>query len=573
MAGCNGNGALLQHEKGKNRMLVNKRSAWVLAVLLTALLALAGCATTAPAAPQAQPAADADSAAADGSTAAAAGGTLTIGLGSEPETLDPGDAVYVQEQFVLISLFDSLLSMAPDGTLHPSLALSWEPNADFTEFTFQLREDVTFHDGTPLTAAAVKASFDHIVSDAVLESGGKSLLTDHEYVETTVVDDYTATVKFASPYPTFLRDAARQWLSISSPAALEQYGSDYGRNPVGTGPFRFVEWDAQSQVVLERNPDYNWAPEFAAHQGPAQLDQVIFRFLPEAATRLTAFQTGEVLVASEPPALDAIASEEAGEGVLATFAQPGIPGIMMLNTEMAPLDDINVRKALLQSLNHEEFVQTAFDRLGIPAFNVLSPTTWSYDEEAASLYRYNPEEAARLLEESGWTDSDGDGIRDKDGEKLTIDYITSPIWEEAFNELLAGYLTQAGFDVQMRAMDDAGIAAEAAEGNFGMLYIYWTRADPSPLRILFHSENIEGGAAYTRFRNAELDAALADGDTQTDEELRKQDYVTAQRIIMENALVLPMFTINTSYLHSPAVQDFTFDVEGYPWIYDISLAQ
>lgn len=545
----------------KNRFVV----LWVL--LVVASLALSACSAAAPGATEEQPAAGAEV------QAAAPGGTLTVGLGSEPETLDPGDAVYVQEQFVLINLFDSLLSMAPDATLHPGLASSWEANDDYTEFTFNLRQDVTFHDGTPFDAAAVKASFDHIVSDAVLESGGKTLLVDHQYTETEVVDDYTAVVKFAAPYPTFLRDAARQWLSISSLAALEKYGTDYGRNPVGTGPFRFVQWDAQSQLVLERNPDYNWAPEFAAHQGPALLDQVIFRFLPEAATRLTAFQTGEILVASEPPALDAIALSEGGEGVLATFAQPGIPAVMMINTEQAPTDDVNVRKAMILSLNHEEFVQTAFQQLGIPSYSVLSPTTWSFDEEAANLYRYNPEEAARLLAESGWTDSDGDGILDKDGEKLTIDYITSPIWEEAFNELLAGYLTKAGFDVQMRAMDDAGIAAEAGEGNYSMLYMYWTRADPSPLRILFHSENIDGGAAYTRFSDAELDRVLADGDTQTDETVRKQDYVTAQRIIMENALVLPLFTVNTSYLNAPSVQDFTFDVEGYPWIYDISLSQ
>ena len=548
-------------------MKMKSRPAILLAIMVIASLVLSACAAPAPAAPAAQPAAGA------ATEAATPGGTLTVGLGSEPETLDPGDGVYIQEQFVLLNLFDSLLSMAPDATLHPGLASAWEVNDDYTEFTFNLRQDVTFHDGTPLTAAAVKASFDHIVSDAVLESGGKTLLVDHEYTATEVVDDYTAVVKFGASYPTFLRDAARQWLSISSPAALEKYGTDYGRNPVGTGPFRFVEWDAQSQVVLERNPDYNWAPEFATHQGPALLDQVIFRFLPEAATRLTAFQTGEILMASEPPALDAIALSEAGEGVLETFAQPGIPAIMMVNTEKAPTDDLNVRKALILSLNHEEFVKTAFQQLGIPSYSVLSPTTWSFDEEAANLYRYDPEEAARLLAESGWTDSDGDGILDKDGQKLTIDYITSPIWEEAFNELLAGYLTKAGFDVQMRAMDDAGIAAEAADGNYGMLYIYWTRADPSPLRILFHSENIDGGAAYTRFRNAELDAALADGDTQTDEAVREQDYVTAQRIIMENALVLPLFTVNTSYLNAPSVQNFSFDMEGYPWIYDISLSQ
>ncbi len=547
-------------------MRLKRRIAYWLALAVTASLSLSACAAPAAVAPADQPAAGAEA-------VAVAGGSLTLGLGSEPETLDPGDAVYVQEQMILMNLFDSLLAMAPDATLHPALALAWEVNDDYTAFTFNLRQDVTFHDGTPFTAEAVKASFDHIVSDAVLESGGKTLLVDHQYVGTEVIDDHTAVVTFAASYPTFLRDAARQWLSISSPAALEQYGADYGRNPVGTGPFRFVQWDAQSQIVVERNPDYNWAPEFAAHQGAAHLDEVIFRFLPEAATRLTAFQTGEVLVASEPPALDAIAMAESGEGVIETFAQPGIPAIMMINTDKAPTDDINVRKAMILSVPQEELATTAFQQLGLPAYSVLSPTTWSYDEEAAGLYRANAEEAARLLDEAGWVDTDGDGIREKDGTNLTIDYITSPIWEEAFNELLAGYLTNAGFDVQMRAMDDAGIAAEAAEGNYSMLYIYWTRSDPSPLRILFHSENIEGGAAYTRFENEALDQALADGDVQIDEAVREQDYVTAQRIIMENALVLPLFTVNTSFLNAPAVQNFSFDVEGYPWLYDISLGQ
>lgn len=556
----------------------------ILALIIIFAAVLSACGTAAPAeapkgeaAPTTAAEAAPTTAPAEAPTAApegpVPGGTATVGLGSEPETLDPGDAVYIQEQFVLISLFDSLLSTAPDASLHPGLALSWEPNADYTEFTFKLRQDVTFHDGTPFNAAAVKASYDHIVSDAVLESGGKTLLVDHKYKETSVVDDYTVTIKFESPYPTFLRDAGRQWLSISSPAALEKYGKDYGRNPVGTGPFKFVQWDAQSQIVLERNPDYNWGPEFAAHQGPAYLDQIVFRFLPEAATRLTAFQSGEINIASEPPALDAISLAESGEGNLESFAQPGIPALMMINTQQAPTDDLNVRKAMILSINQEELAQTAFKSLGMPSLSVLSPTTWSFDDQAAGLYSYNPEEAARLLEESGWKDENGDGIREKDGKNLTLDYITSPIWEEAFNELLAGYLTKAGFDVQMRAMDDAGIAAEATAGKYSFLYMYWTRSDPSPLRILFHSANIDGGAAYTRFSNAELDKVLEDGDTQTNEETRKQDYITAQRIIMENALILPLFTVNTVYLASPKLQGFSFDLEGYPWLYDVSMAQ
>ncbi|HRF49202.1 MAG TPA: ABC transporter substrate-binding protein, partial [Anaerolineales bacterium] len=504
--------------------------------------------------------------------APAAGGSLTIGIPVEPETLDPGDAVYVQEQFILMNLFDSLLSIAPDGTLYPGLAEAWQANADFSEFTFTLRQDVVFHDGTPFTAEAVKASFDHIVSGAVLESGGKSVLEDHQFVAAEVVDDYTVTITFGASYPLFLRDAARQWLSISSPAALEKYGADYGRNPVGTGPFRFVQWDAQSQIVLERNPDYNWGPEFAVHEGPALLEQVTFRILPEAATRLTAYETGEVQIVGEPPALDAIALAESGAAQIQNFAQPGVPAILMINAAKAPTDNVNVRQAMILAVNQEELAQTAFQNLGLPAYSVISPSTWGYDEGAASLYRYNPEEAARLLDEAGWVDANGDGVREKDGETLSVDWPDNPAWSEAFNELLIGYLTEAGFEVNYRSMDDGAAYEELLAGNYSLVYMYWTRPDPSPLRSLYHSENANGGGAWSNFINADLDAALADASVQTDEALRKQDYVTAQNIIMENALALPMFTVNTSYLVAPTVVGFTFDLEGYPWLYDLALA-
>lgn len=555
---------------------MKSRKYFVLLTLLVIVSILAACAPAATEAPAAEePASEATEAPAEVTDPAAAGsgGVLTIGLPVEPETLDPGDAVYVQEQFILMNLFDSLLSISPDGELHPGLATAWEPNADYSEFTFTLRQDVTFHDGTPFTAEAVKASFDHINSDAVLESGGKSLLQDHAYVETVVVDDYTVTVKFGASYPLFLRDASRQWLSISSPAALEASGADYGRNPVGTGPFKFVQWDAQSQIVLERNPDYNWGPEFAAHQGPALLDQVVFRILPEAATRLTAFETGEVLIAGEPPALDAIALADSGAAAIQTFAQPGVPAILMINATKAPTDNVNVRKAMILAVNQEELAQTAFQELGLPATSVISPTTWAYDEGAASLYSYNPEEAARLLDEAGWVDADGDGIREKDGETLSIDWPDNPAWSEAFNELLIGYLNEAGFDVQYRSMDDGAAYEELLAGNYTLVYMYWTRPDPSPLRYLFHSENTNGGGAWTNFVNEDLDNALADADTNTDEAAREKDYIAAQNIIMENALVLPMFTVNTSYIAAPSVQGFSFDLEGYPYLYDISISE
>jgi peptide/nickel transport system substrate-binding protein len=246
---------------------------------------------------------------------------------------------------------------------------------------------------------------------------------------------------------------------------------------------------------------------------------------------------------------------------------------MMINATKAPTDDINVRKAMIYAVNQEELAKTAFQSLGQPTYGVVSPTTWGFSEESTGMYRYNLDEANRLLEESGWVDSDGDGVREKDGEKLTIDWPDNPAWSEAFNELLIGYLANAGFDVQYRSMDDGAAYEEILAGNYALVYMYWTRADPSPLRYLFHSDNVNGNGAYTNFVSDKLDAALEDADVQTDDAVRKQDYATVQKIIMENALVIPMFNVNSTYLVSPSVQGFTFDLEGYPWLYDISLSQ
>jgi len=554
--------------------MFRKQAVFVVALVIMASMLLNACgaqpqSTEAPATEQIIPAETQNPVATQEDTGNG-GGTLSIGISVEPETLDPGDAVYIAEQFVIMNLFDTLITMDPKGDLHSGLATSWTPNAEYTEFTFDLRQDVKFHDGTPFNAAAVKATFDHIAND-VDTSGGKTMLAN--YTESVVGDDFTVTVKFSNPYPTFLNDVSRPWLGISSPAALQEYGADYGRHPVGTGPFIFEDWTAQEQIVLAKNPDYSWGAEFSAHQGPVALDEIIFRILPEAATRLTALETGEIQIAEEPPALDAVALEDAGKAVVTTFASPGMPSHMMINTEKPPTDDIRVREAMIYAVNQEELVQTAFNRLGSPAHSVLSPTTWAYNEEAGNLYRYDAAKAASLLDEAGWVDNNGDGIREKDGQNLTITYLAIPAYEEAFMELLAAYLQQAGFEVDIRTMDDAGIFAAGSAGEHNILNMGWVSIDPGVLNIVYNSANIDGGSAFTRFVNADLDAALNDAQTQTDREKRKADYMTAQQIIMENALIIPVHNYNRAFIMNPSVQGFSFDIEGYPWLYDITLNQ
>jgi len=498
--------------------------------------------------------------------------SLTVALSVEPVSLDPAGGLYIPEQLLIQQIYDPLIYADPEQNLHPGLATSWEVNPEGTEFTLNLRNDVKFHDGTPFNAQAVKVSLDRAAVGTTVAAAAPAILTD--YIETQVVNDTQLVIKFSTPHATFLQDLTRPWLMISSPAAIEQYGDDYGQHPVGTGPFIFKEWAAQDHITLVKNPDYNWGPEFFTHTGPALLDEIVFRVLPEAAIRLTAFQTGEALLVQDPSYLEASQMANDGSTQVFTFTAPGMTSHQMINVEKAPTDDINVRKAMIYAVDQETIVQTAFYGLQSAAHSVISPTTWAFNEEANNLYRYDPKKAAELLEESGWVDTNGDGIREKNGVNLHIEYPALPAYEEAFMELLAYYLNQAGFEVNITKLDDAGISEFGYAGKHNILNMGWISRDPSVLSYVYLSDNIEGGnqSAYSRFRNARLDEILKTAPQTIDADQRKALYEEAQMIIMENAIALPIHTYGNVYLAAKNVKGFRFDPEGYPYFYEISLA-
>ena len=504
-------------------------------------------------------------------TVGASGGSLTIGLSTEPVSLDPGQGLYIAEQWLLMNIYDTLVRADQQNNLYPGLATSWEVSDDTMTFTFTLRDDVTFHDGTPFNAEAVKAYFDRVVAANDAAATATSILAG--YQEATVDSDTQLTVSFDTPKPTFLVDLSRVWMGIPSPTAVEASGEDFARNPVGTGPFVFSEWVAQDHITLTANADYTWGAEFAANASAPLLDTVTFRFLPEGATRLTALQTGEVQVVEDPPALAVKPLLDAGTYVLQSFPAPGMPSHMMINTAKAPTDDILVRQAMIYSVNQEELTQVAFAGLQSPAYDVLSPSTFGYSEAAANLYRYDPDKAAALLDQAGWVDSNGDGIREKDGEPLKIVYPAIPAYEEAFMELLSAYLTDAGFSVDLTTMDDAGIFEFAAAGNQNIVNMGWTSRDPGVLNYVYNSANIDGGSAFTRFVDTKLDDDLNKAAVEVDDAQRAALYEDAQMIIMENALAIPLYNYDRVMALDPSVQGWTFDSEGYPLLYEVSLAE
>ncbi len=244
---------------------------------------------------------------------------------------------------------------------------------------------------------------------------------------------------------------------------------------------------------------------------------------------------------------------------------------MMLNTEKVPTDDPLVREAMILAVNTDELSQVAFAGLQSPASNVISPTTFGYSSDAASLYAYDVDGAAALLDEAGWVDSDGDGVREKDGVDLSVVYPASPDWESPYMELFAAYLSAVGFSVDLQQMEDAGIFEAANASKHNIVNMGWISSSPSVLRFVYHSENIEQGSSFTRFRDPALDAAIEGAAAALDSTERAGLYQEAQDIIMTNALAVPLYTYDRVLLLRPAIEGWQFDSEGYAWLTNISV--
>ena len=250
---------------------------------LSAGFALSGCSKSDSASPQQQT-----------SSKPVSGGALTWGVTTEPACFDPHRSSQQNAFWVIRNFIDSLISKKTDGTYAPWLAKSWTVADDGKSYTFTLRDDVKFTDGTPFNAAAVKANFDYILSNVSTTSASASLLVHFDHAE--VVSPTVVKLVMKQADSTTLESLSSVKLGFISPKALAENKDLCGGGPgmVGTGPFVFKSYQRGQAAVFERNPDYQWGPGNAQHQGPAYLDRVTYRFLPEAAVRTGALSSGQV---------------------------------------------------------------------------------------------------------------------------------------------------------------------------------------------------------------------------------------------------------------------------------------
>jgi len=511
----------------------------------------APAATEAPAA-EAPAATDAPAQPAAGPATTVGGPTLRYGLAGNFDKLDPNATTFSRVGQIALHIVDPLIWQPTVGSFEPGLATEWSVNADATEYTLKLREDVTFHDGTPFNAEAVKFTFDRIVDPETKAQTAVSLLGP--YKETQIVGPYEVKIVFNSPFAPFLNSLSTAYLAPVSPSAFERVGPEnWGvTEVVGTGPFKLVSYTADSEVVLTRNDAYNWGPTFTGMSGASKIANIIYTIIPEPATRIAALESGEIDFVEEVPGLDFERIKETPGFVTVEVPQPGSGWSLMMNVRQKPMDDLAVRRAIQLASDKEGMIATIWNGIGQVGCGPITHATYAFDEATCSMYTYNVEEANRVLEEAGYVDSNGDGVREKDGQDLVIKHYyraDSPLSQQMADYMLSD-LAKVGIKVELNGLSRAGYFDAVRAGEHHTQNWWDTGTDPDVVRILFYSKNAGGGTNRNNYENPEMDELIDQAAGEADPAARVELYQQIQKKVMDEAIMVFYNDPMTLYAHT-----------------------
>lgn len=506
------------------------------------------------------------------------GGTLVFASNTDTNCLDPHQSAADVAGLYARPILDSLVALTDDGQVHPWLASSWDVSGDELTYTFHLREDVAFSNGEPFNAEAVVANFEHIVAPETASQLAAGYI--EPYAGSTAVDEFTVDVTFSRPFSAFLPSLATAYFGMEAPSTLSADPAELCSVVVGTGPFISEKgYVPQEGISYVRNPDYDWAAETAEHDGPAYLEALEITIVPEDSVRIGALFSGEVdAIASVPPVqMDQIEAD--GSLYTDTAPAPGGNYNYYPNTESGPFSDLAVREAFRAGIDFDTLIEQVYFGAFEPADSPISPNTAYYDPSQEAAYQYDPDEAARLLDEAGWVPGD-DGIRVKDGEPLTIrmPIIGASVREQrdTLAQQVQAAAREIGFDMVIDSMDIGAYVGDLGSGNYDLVEVSWQRASPDVLRTLFHSDYIPNGGfstAFSRYASPVIDEALVAALATRDPDELAELYGTVQMEIADQALVFPQYVFAYLLGANTSVGGITWEPQAYPLFYDAWIAE
>lgn len=499
-------------------------------LILTAALATAGallltsCATTTTA-----------------STARSDGGEVTV-YTSKIDTLDPRQNHGVVNR----SLADSLIDIDPETfELKPWLATTWSVNDEGTEFTFTLRDDVTFSDGSPLNAEVVKANFDG--ADTQIEDGKGWYIQGlfDNYVGTEVVSEYEAVATFSKPNPAFLPTLATDQLAILS---ADSFTKTYEERQVGdfsgSGPYVLESYTPNEEITLTRRDDYDWASDLAEHEGKASIQTFKFNFVDEQSVRENALLAGEIQLAQNPT-IEGAKQLEAQDFTLHYRGQSGNPYSLVGNFDRELARDIDVRRALAKSFDRDSITANITGKTEPASTSILTPATFGYADES-DLIEYDLDGAKQILQDAGWVEG-SEGIREKNGTRLSL--VVVNWWEPKTVTdtltLIKEQAAEAGIEISLVNETAGGSTWTDGKGDF--LYNNATRADGGLALYSQYTDQFLEPAAHattadiTESGTSVLNDILVEQISEPDPAKRQELLAEAQEIIVRDAIRIPIF--------------------------------
>ena len=479
---------------------------------------------------------------------------LRIGLEEDPDVLDPDQSRTFVGRIVYASLCDKLVDITPDLEIVPQLATSWEFSDDGTTLTMQLREGVTFHDGTPFDADAVVANIER--SQTLEESRRKSELTSVEGVE--AVDPTTVRFTLTGPDATILAQFADRSGMMMSPTAFGEAGADFGLDPVCSGPFSFGERIQQDRIVLERFPEY-W------NAGEINFDTVTFLPIPDTTVRFANLRSGDLDMIERLAPTDLPAAEEDPGIETAQATSLGYQG-MTINVGNGaraenPLgQNAAARRALSLAIDREALNQVVFSGAYEPGNQPFPPDSPWYDEDHPIPAR-DVEAARALLEEAGL----GDGFQ------VEVQAPNNPQDLQTM-QVVQAMAADAGIGIEIVAKEFATMLSDQTAGDYQATQVGWSgRVDPDGNIHQFLTT--EGGINDSGFSDPEVDRLLDEARASTDTAARKGDYDAAQDILQEEAPIVYLYHPVWIWAHDDALKGFTPYPDGMIRLEGVSLSE
>ncbi len=485
---------------------------------------------------------------------------IVIGWAEPPDSLNPATTGARDVGPLDVNLFNTLVWISKNFEVTPDLATSWKVSPDGKTLTLQLRHDVTFTDGTKFDAAAVVANIKYITDPQTQSKSALGLLGPCKTARAS--GRYTVELSCTAPYAPLLAHLGEPYLGMQSPTAIKKWGKDLGLHPTGTGPFKFVSYKPNQSLVIARNDAYRWGPAATGHSGPPDIAQITYDIVPNSQARINQFQSGQSVLMQETPGVFWNALKAGGRYDAVPVPISGMGIFAPINASLWPTNDLAVRQAIMYAVDKNGVSKLA-DAGAHPISNTpLEKGMTAYDPSLERMYGYDPTKAAALLKADGWTKPGKFWV--KGGKTLTVKLTAIATVPEypLLAQAIQGYLLKFGMDATVQQLAVPAWLAANIKGRINMTPLQFVDDDPDALHFWFLPGQYFNWSHYT---NPELTKLLMEGQQVTDPVKRVAIYKAAQKIIMEQAIEMPLHQNIDLVMTSKKLTGLTWEGGGFEY--------